>query len=298
LYSGDVGRFDKPIIEDPTLVFAEEHRDIDLMIMESTYGNRVHDPVVDMKPLLKKAINDTLDRGGSVIIPSFAYGRTQELLYFLHELYMTGEVSRVPVYVDSPLATNITNVFGEHPETFDEDAHETFLERGMNPFQFEGLKFVQSVEESMALNRDTSPHIVLAGSGMCEGGRVLHHLRHKIHDERNTVLIVGYMGKNTFGRLIQEKGDKYEADGRVGSPPKVRFYNKEYPLKARVITLGGFSAHGDKNELNRVLQKSNLRIKKLVLVHGEEEQSLAFARHLREEEFDVSVAYHGQSVEV
>ncbi|MBW1636555.1 MAG: MBL fold metallo-hydrolase [Deltaproteobacteria bacterium] len=298
LYSGDVGRFDKPIIEDPTLVFAEEHRDIDLMIMESTYGNRVHDPVVDMKPLLKKAIAKTLDRGGSVIIPSFAYGRTQELLYFLHELYMAGELPRVPVYVDSPLATKITNVFGEHPETFDEDAHETFLERGVNPFQFESLKFVQSVEESMALNRDTSPHIVLAGSGMCEGGRVLHHLRHKIHDERNTVLIVGYMGKHTFGRLIQEKGEKYESDGRVGPPPKVRFYNKEYPLKARVVTLGGFSAHGDKNELTRVLKESNLRIKKLVLVHGEEEQSLAFAENLRGDGFDVTVAYHGQSVDV
>ena len=298
MYSGDVGRFNKPIIQDPTLNFAEEHRDIDLMIMESTYGNRFHDPVIDMKPLLKKALTETFDRGGSVIIPSFSYGRTQELIYYLHELYLAGEVPRRPVYVDSPLATNITHVFGEHPETFDEETHATFLEKGINPFSFEQLKFVQSVEESMALNRDTRSHIVLAGSGMCEGGRVLHHLRHKIHDERNTVLIVGYMGENTFGRLLQKKGEAYAAGGRQGVPPSVRFYNKEYPLKARVVTLGGFSAHGDRNELTRVLKESNLRIKKIALVHGEEKQSMSFAEYLRGEGFDVVVPYHGQSVSV
>jgi len=298
LYSGDMGRFNKPIIQDPTLEFQEEHRDIDLLIMESTYGNRLHDPVVDMKPQLKNVLIETFARGGSVIIPSFSYGRTQELIYFLHELYMAGEVPQMPVYVDSPLATKITSVFGEHPETFDEETHAAFLERGVNPFSFEQLTFVQSVEESMALNRDGRPHIVLAGSGMCEGGRVLHHLRHKIHDERNTVLIVGYMGENTFGRLLQKKGEKYEADGRSGPPPQVRFYNKDYPLKARVITLGGFSAHGDKNELTRVLKESNLRIKKIALVHGEEEQSLSFSDYLKGEGFDVVVPHHGQSITI
>ena len=298
MYSGDLGRFDKPIIQDPTLKFAEEHRDIDLFIMESTYGNRLHDPVIDMKPQLKKVLVETFERGGSVIIPSFSYGRTQELIYFLHELYMADEVPPMPVYVDSPLATKITNVFGEHPETFDEETHAAFLERGVNPFSFDQLRFVQSVEESMALNRDSRSHIVLAGSGMCEGGRVLHHLRHKIHDERNTVLIVGYMGENTFGRLLQRRGEKYEAAGRKGVVPSVRFYNKDYPLKARVVTLGGFSAHGDKNELTRVLKESNLRIKKIALVHGEEDQSLAFAEYLREEDFDVVVPRHGQSITV
>ncbi len=296
LYSGDLGRFDKPIIEDPTLEFAEEHCDIDLMIMESTYGDRLHDPVVNMKPLLKEVLKETFARGGSVIIPSFSYGRTQELIYFLHELYLKKEVPPMPVYVDSPLATHITHVFGEHPETFDKETHQVFLERGINPFSFEQLKFVQTVEESMALNRDTRSHIVLAGSGMCEGGRVLHHLRHKIHDSRNTVLIVGYMGVNTFGRHLQRKGEEFEASGRQGKPPVVRFYNKEYPLNAHVVTLGGFSAHGDRNELLRVLKDSNLRIKKIALVHGEEEQSLAFAEHLRKEKFNVVVPHHGQSV--
>lgn len=298
LYSGDLGRFDKPIIKDPNLDFAPEHRNIDLMIMESTYGNRLHEPIRDMKPLLKKVLLETFDRGGSVIIPAFAYGRTQELIYFLHELYMAGEVPPMPVWVDSPLATDITNVFGEHPETYDSETHESFLRKGLNPFDFAQLKFVQNVEESMALNRDKKSHIVLAGSGMCEGGRVLHHLRHKIHDERNTVLIVGYMGQNTFGRHLQEVGEHYAADGRRGPAPMVRFYNKEYPLKARVVTLGGFSAHGDRNELMRVLKESNLAIKKIALVHGEEEQTLAFADYLQSEGFDVVVPFHGQSVAV
>ena len=298
LYSGDVGRFNKPIINDPTLDFDEKHRDVDLMIMESTYGCRFHDPVVDMKPLLKKALTEAFDRGGSVIIPSFSYGRTQELIYFLHELYLEKDIPPMPVWVDSPLATKITHVFGEHPETYDEETHEAFLRKGLNPFDFEQLKFVQSVEESMALNRDTRSHIVLAGSGMCEGGRVLHHLRHKIHDERNTVLIVGYMGQSTFGRHLQELGEKYAADGRQGPPPIVKFYNKEYPLKARVTTLGGFSAHGDRNEWMRLVKESNLNIKKIALVHGEEEQTLGFADYLREEGFDVVVPHHGKSVAV
>lgn len=298
MFTGDIGRFNKPIIQDPTLEFADEHRQIDLMIMESTYGDRLHDPVKDMKPMLKKVLTDAFARGGSVLIPAFAFGRTQELIYYLHELYLAREVPRVPVYVDSPLATDITHVFGEHPETYDEDTHVTFLENGLNPFNFEHLKFIQSVEESMALNRDTRSHIVLSGSGMCEGGRILHHLRHKIHDERNTILIVGYMGVNTFGRLIQEKAEAYEAAGRKGQAPTVRFYNKEYPLRARVVTLGGFSAHGDRDELLRVLHESNLEIQKIALVHGEEDQSLSFAKSLAKEGFDVTVPYQGQTVYV
>ncbi len=298
LYSGDLGRFNKPIIKDPTLNFAENHRNIDLLIMESTYGNRLHERMLDMKPLLKNALIETFDRGGSVIIPAFAYGRTQELLYFLHELYLAKEVPPMPVWVDSPLATQITHVFGEHPETYDQETHEAFLKRGLNPFDFSQLKFVQTVEESMALNRDQRSHVVLAGSGMCEGGRVLHHLRHKIHDERNTVLIVGYMGQNTFGRHLQEVGEKYNAEGRQGPAPLVRFYNKDYPLKARVVTLGGFSAHGDRNELMRVLKDSNLIVKKIALVHGEEEQTLAFAEYLRGAGYNVVVPRHGQSVVV
>lgn len=296
MFSGDIGRFDKPIIKDPNLQFAEADRHIDLLVMESTYGDRDHEPVKDMKPMLAKVVNDTYARGGSIIIPAFAYGRTQEILYFLHELLMEGAIPEMPVYVDSPLATKITRVFGEHPENYDEDAHDTFLERGVNPFKFKELRFVQSVEESMELNRDLRPHIVLAGSGMCEGGRVLHHLRHKIHDKKNTILIVGYMGQNTLGRRIQELAMAYEAEGYKGKAPTVKFYNKDYPLKAKVVTLGGFSAHGDRHECLRFLKESGLSIKKIAVVHGEEDQSLAFSEFLEQNGYTTEVPYRGQSI--
>jgi len=296
LFSGDVGRFGKPIVRDPTLVFAEEHRDIDLMLMESTYGDRHHDPDDDLKDRLRQVLETTFARGGSVIIPAFAYGRTQELIYFLHELYMEGAVRQVPVYIDSPLAINITNVFGRHQEDYDSDTRKEFLSHGVNPFAFGQLRFVQSVEESMAINRDQNSHIVIAGSGMCEGGRILHHLRHKIHNDKHTILIVGYMGSNTFGRLLQEKAAAYEANGRRGPAPAVRFYNKEYPLRARVVTLDGFSAHGDYEELQRVIRGSNLRVKKIALVHGEEEQIFAFEKRLHEAGYPVTVPRQGESV--
>jgi metallo-beta-lactamase family protein len=297
-YTGDIGRFDKPIIKDPTMDFSEEDRQIDLLIMESTYGDRLHEPVQDLKPQLKKILIETHGRGGSIIIPSFAYGRTQELLYTLHELYDETDVPRMPIYVDSPLATKITRVFGEHPEVYDEETHDTFLEKGKNPFSMDKIHFVGSVEESIALNHETKPHIVLSASGMCEAGRILHHLRYKIHNEKNTVLMVGYQAQNTLGRRILDLGLKYAEAGRKGKPPVVRFYNKEYPLKAHVVKLGGFSAHADKNEMLRFLKESNLKIKKIALVHGEEDQILSFADFLKKEGFSVVVPRHGESVEV
>jgi metallo-beta-lactamase family protein len=297
-YTGDLGRFNKPIIKDPALNFEETDRDIDLMIMESTYGNRFHEPLQDLKPKLKKVLTDTVERGGTVIIPAFAYGRTQELLYMLHELYNNNEVRPVPIFVDSPLATNITRVFGEHPEVYDRETHETFLAKGKNPFFFEKVRFVGSVEESMALNRDQTPHIVIAASGMCEAGRVLHHLRHKIHNPRNTILIVGYMAQNTLGRRILEQGENYEKSGRNGSPPLLKFLNKEYPLKAHVVKLGGFSAHGDRNEMFRFLKESNLHIHKIAVVHGEEDQSLSFAEFLNNQGFSAIVPKPGDTVHI
>lgn len=297
-YTGDIGRFDKPIVKDPTMNFGEEDRQIDLMIMESTYGDRVHEPVQDLKPQLKKILIETHARGGSIVIPAFAYGRTQELLYTLHEIYDENEVPRLPIYVDSPLATQITRVFGEHPEVYDQETHETFLKQGKNPFSLDKIHFVGSVEESIALNHETQPHVVISASGMCEAGRILHHLRYKIHNPRNTVLMVGYQAQNTLGRKILDLGLKYEEAGRKGSAPLVRFLNKEYPLKAHVARLGGFSAHADKNEMLHFLKKSNLKIKKIALVHGEEEQILSFADTLRREGFSVVVPKRGESLEV
>jgi metallo-beta-lactamase family protein len=297
-FSGDMGRFDKPIIEDPTLNFDEQDREVDLLIMESTYGDRLHEPIVDLKPRLKQVLVDTYDRGGTILIPSFAFGRTQELLYVLHELYNENEVPRFPVYVDSPLATKITRVFAEHPEVYDQETHQVFLQQGKNPFQFDQVNFVGSVEESMALNRDETPHIVVSASGMCEAGRILHHLRYKIHNSKNTILIVGYMAQHTLGRRILEQGEEYEKSGRKGKPPLLRFMNKEYPLKAQVVKLGGFSAHADKDEMRRFLQESNLKVKRIALIHGEEDQSLAFADDLRNDGFTVVVPRKGETLNV
>ncbi|MDY6824236.1 MAG: MBL fold metallo-hydrolase [Thermodesulfobacteriota bacterium] len=297
-YTGDIGRFEKPILRNPTLKFEEEDRDLDLLIMESTYGDREHEPVVDLKPKLKAMLNETFDRGGTVLIPSFAYGRTQELLYVIHELYEEGAVPRKPVYVDSPLATNITKVFAEHPEVYDRETHDTFLKNGQNPFDFKQVRFTESVEESMALMRETTPHIVISASGMCEAGRILHHLRHKAHNSLNTILIVGFMARHTLGRRIQEQGEAYAAAGRKGKPPLVKILGKEYPLKAEVVKIGGFSAHADKNEMMRFLKESNLNIKKIAVVHGEDEQSTAFGDMLRQAGYKTVVPKVGQTIRV
>ncbi|HBN26241.1 MAG TPA: exonuclease [Desulfobacteraceae bacterium] len=280
LYTGDIGRFGSPIIKNPTMTFPEEDRVIDLLIMESTYGNRLHEPMQDQKKQLKDVINSTFERKGTVIIPSFAFGRTQELLYTIHELYDNGDVPHFPVYVDSPLSTHLTKVYGEHPEVYDKATNQTFLQQGKNPFLFEQLRFISAVEESMALMREEKSHIVIASAGMCEAGRILHHLRNKIHNPRHTVLIVGYMAQNTLGRRILEQGREYAKSGRRGSPPLLKFLNKVYPLKAHVEILGGFSAHADNSELLRFVTESNLKIKKTAVVHGEEDQALAFAKHL------------------
>ncbi|MGA6925181.1 MAG: MBL fold metallo-hydrolase [Desulfosarcina sp.] len=294
-FSGDIGRYDKPILKDPASQFDQFGRHVDLMIMESTYGNREHEPVIDLRPRLKQVLTETFDQQGTVLIPSFAYGRTQELLYVIHELYDAGDVPRMPVYVDSPLATNITRVFAEHPEVYDRETHATFLQQGKNPFAFRQVKFTESVEASMALMREESPHIVISASGMCEAGRILHHLRYKIHDPKNTILIVGYMAAHTLGRRILDQGTAYQESGRVGDPPIVKILNKEYPLKARVVKIGGFSAHGDRNEMVRFLKESNLDVKRIAVVHGEVDQSLAFAEHLNDEGFAARVPRIGET---
>ena len=297
-FTGDLGRFDKPIIRNPTLNFEDEDRNIDLLIMESTYGDREHEPVVGLKPKLKDVMNRTFDRGGCLVIPSFAFGRTQELLYVIHELYDEGVVPRQPVYIDSPLAVKITRVFGEHPEIYDRETQKTFLSQGKNPFSFKEVRFIESVEDSMRLMRENKPHIVISASGMCEAGRILHHLRYKIHNAKNTILIVGFMAEHTLGRRIREMGEAYAAEGRRGEPPTVRFLNKEYPLKAEVVALDGFSAHADKNEMLKFLKESNIQIKRIALVHGEESQTLAFADFLKERGFSVTVPKRGETLSV
>ncbi len=297
-FTGDMGRFGKPIIENPTLVFPEEDRRVDLLVMECTYGNRTHDRISEVGQSLGRVVSETIERGGSLIIPAFAFGRTQEILYTLHELYREGKLPRIPVYVDSPLAANITKVYGEHPEVFNREAHKTFLEKGENPFSFPQIRFVGSVEESMALMKMEKPHIVIAGSGMCEFGRVVHHLRYKIHNPANAILIVGFMAENTLGRRLVEAGRRTAASGRRGRPPLLRFLGKKYPLRARVVTVNGLSAHADRRELIRFLKESNLVVKRIALVHGEEDQAEAFSRRLKREGYAVTIPRMGETIPV
>jgi metallo-beta-lactamase family protein len=297
-YTGDIGRYGTAILNDPCREFEPQHRHVDLLVMESTYGDRLHEPVQGLPDQLRRILLETHGRGGTLLIPSFAFGRTQELLYALHSLYAGGEVPRLPIYVDSPLATRMTKVYAEHPEVYDPQTHRAFLRQGKNPFDFKQVNFVTAVEDSMALMREDNPHIVIASSGMCEAGRILHHLRYKIHNPKNTILIVGYMAQHTLGRRILELGEAYAADGRRGQAPIVRFLNKTYPLRARVVRLGGFSAHGDRDEMVRFLNNSGLDIQRIALVHGEEDQSLALAEHLRGLGFKVDVPETGQTLTV
>ncbi|MFO8047526.1 MAG: MBL fold metallo-hydrolase [Desulfosudaceae bacterium] len=297
-YTGDLGRFGKDIIRDPNLNFPPEDRDIDLMLIESTYGNRTHGPITDLEGKLRDVLTRTIERGGTVVIPSFAYGRTQELLYTIHKLYNKKAVPRVPVHVDSPLASKLTRVFSEHPEVYDGEAHVDFLEKGINPFAFDNLHFTESVDDSMELMRDPTPHIVISASGMCEFGRILHHLRHKIHNPANTILVVGYMAENTLGRRILEEGRQYQNSGEKGSPPLMKILGKEYPLKARVEKIDGFSAHADKEELLRFVKESNLRIKKAAVVHGEADQARPFSRALEAEGIETVIPQPGQTLGV
>lgn len=295
-FSGDLGRFHKPIIQDPATDFPEDLKNVDLFIMESTYGNRTHEPTEAIKPKLQRIITETMEGGGTLLIPAFAFGRAQELIYFIHELYEENAVPKVPVYVDSPLSNNITKVFGEHPELYDMETHKTFLEKGKNPFNFDGINFVQTPEESMKLTQDNTPHIVLASSGMMEAGRILHHLRYKIHKHNTTILVSGYMAANTLGRRIAELSAVYEESQRKGPAPIVKILGKEYPLNARVEKIDGLSAHADKEEIKEFLRKSGLNIGQVALVHGEEEQMKPFADELRGEGYNVIIPFKGQTV--
>jgi metallo-beta-lactamase family protein len=206
------------------------------------------------------------------------------------------EIPQVPVFVDSPLAGKLTQVYGEHPELYDQETHKTFLEKGKNPFYFPMVRFTETVEESMELNRRTDPHIVLSASGMCEAGRILHHLRYKIHDPRHTVLIVGFMAEHTLGRRILELGAARRGHGQTGPAPMVRILGKEYPLRAHVETVSGFSAHADKHELLRFMDESGLQVAKVAVVHGEAEQSESFRDTLIAKGYDAFVPSKGDSL--
>lgn len=253
-FSGDIGRVELPIINDPEMPF-----DSDTLIMECTYGDKPHEsPEIAKQDLLDK-IKKTLARGGKVIIPSFAVGRTQELVYSIHRFMDAGDLPKVPVFVDSPLAVNVTDIFRKHPECFDEEALEMIKhDKHRAALGFDSLTYIRSVDESKALNGRNDPMIIISASGMMESGRVLHHLANNIHDDRSTLLIVSWMAPHTLGRRLLEGADK------------ARIYGEEYDVKIQVERVRGFSAHGGQHMLRDYALELRGRVKNVFLVHGEQ----------------------------
>ena len=258
-YSGDLGRYDIPIIRNPYVV-----TDSDILIIESTYGNRLHADIKDVSDKLAATINETISKGGKLIVPSFALERTQELIYFLHQLKLSKKIPDFPIFIDSPLAIDATSIFRIHPECFDDETIE-FMRTVEDPFGFSGLHYVSSVEESKSLNDIHTPMMIIAGSGMAEAGRILHHLKNNIGDPKNTVLIVGWQAENTLGRKIAEKW------------PEVPIFGEKYKLRCRVEVFNEFSAHADRNDLINWASAGKDRWQRVFVVHGEEEASLSLA---------------------
>jgi len=263
-YTGDLGRKDLPILRDPALV-----QDLDYLVTESTYGNRLHEDITQVEDHLAESVMETYSRRGKLIIPAFAVERTQEVVYTLHRLRKAGRIPSLPVYVDSPLAIDATEIFRLHPECFDEETNE-FLLREEDPFGFRGLRYLRNVEESKLLNEMDGPMIIISASGMCEAGRILHHLKNNVEDPRNTVLIVSYQAEHTLGRRIAEQRET------------VRIFGDEYRLRAQVRVIDAFSAHADRDELLGWIGKARTNLKTVFVVHGEEEESLALAKGISE----------------
>ena len=255
-YAVDLGRENLPLLNDPIVP-----KGLDYLIIETTYGGRTHAPIEEAQSKLREAISRTLRRGGKVLIPSFTLERAQEVIYFLNELLKEKLIPNVPIYVDSPLATEITEVFETYPDFMDEENRQA-IAKGESPFAFLNLRFIRDQKESKALNADKRPMIIIAGSGMCESGRILHHLQNNIEDSRNMVLVVGYMACDTLGRRIVDK------------QKIVRIFGIEYELNAEVVVINAMSAHADKNELMKFISGC-LPLKRIFLVHGEEEQAQA-----------------------
>ncbi len=266
-FTGDLGRKGMPILRDPECV-----RDIDYLIIESTYGDRLHDPIEAAGKQLEEVVANTYKRGGKVIVPAFSVGRTQELVYALHRLTVAHKLPHVPIFVDSPLSVNVTEIFRLHPECYDEELNQFIsLGKRRDPFGFHRLAYVRSVEKSKELNFLREPAVIISASGMCEAGRILHHLKNNIEDPRNTVLIVGWQAPHTLGRRLVEH------------QPRVKIFGEEYSLKARVETINGFSAHADRDELLDYARQIGIdQVTTAFVVHGEEAASLALADGLRE----------------
>ena len=278
-FTGDLGRKNMPILRDPAPVPPAE-----LLITESTYGGRNHDGSEMLAEDLGAVVRRTAERGGKVLIPAFSLGRTQTIVYFLHQLIQSGALGRLPIYVDSPLSAAATAVFRIHAECFDDETAK-LLDADPDIFGEQMVTYTRAVEESKRLNSVHGPAIIIAASGMCEAGRILHHLKHNIGDPRNTVIIVGFQAPNTFGRRLVEKR------------PELRIHDGMHKLNAEVVVLNGFSGHAGRDELLAMLTPLKDQAKKTRLVHGDPDQAEALGKTLRERGFaDVVYPDRGDSV--
>jgi metallo-beta-lactamase family protein len=263
-FTGDLGRKNLPILRDPEILPPSKY-----LISECTYGNRFHKSVLNIDEVLEEMINKVAARGGKIIIPAFSLERTQEVVFHLNLLWQQNKIPEMPIYVDSPLSGNITEVFAGHSECFDEQTRREFIDNRINPFGFGRLQYIRDVEESKSLNGQKTPMIIIAASGMCEFGRVLHHLRNNIEDARNMVLIVGYQAENTLGRKLIDK------------LPVVNIFGKPYRVQAEVQVVDAFSGHADRSDL--IFHHSQIKgLEQTFLVHGEESQGLTFCDILKE----------------
>ena len=280
-FTGDLGRRGLPILRDPAAVPAA-----DLLITECTYGGRTHAPVDLLADSLAHLMRRTMERGGKVIVPAFSLGRTQTLVYFLHVLAGQGKLAKLPVFVDSPLAVNATEVFRLHPECFDDETWE-LLQKDEDLFGGQLVRYVRSVDESKSLHYHKNPCMIIAASGMCEAGRIVHHLKNHLTDPRNTVLIVGFQAPHTLGRRLVEK------------QPEVRIHDQLIPVKAEIAVMNGFSCHADRTDFADFLGPLAGEVGKARLVHGEPDQAAALMTTLQEKGYkDVAYPERGDTVTI
>ena len=281
-FTGDIGSRNRPILRDP-----QPLAPCDYLISESTYGGKTHEPPQEAKNKLGEIVKRTASRGGKVIIPAFAVGRTQEIVHILDQLENEGTLPRIPVFVDSPLAVNATNVFIAHPECFDRDLR-NYMRNDPEPFGFNKLNYIRNVERSKELNFMPEPMIIISASGMCEAGRILHHLRNNIEDPRNTVMMVGYCAEHTLGRRIIEKHEE------------VRIFGDRHPLNCEVAVMNHYSAHADEPGMVEFISHHDPKeLRNIFLVHGDLNRQEKFKEALAQAEYNnVSIPDHGESVDL
>ncbi len=280
VFTGDLGRKNMPILPDP-YTFEEA----DVLLSESTYGDRAHEPMGDVDGKIEALIKEATEKKSKIIIPAFAVDRTQTFIYRLHKLCDAGRCYNIPIYVDSPLAVSVTDVYRLHPECYSEETHR-FLASNGDPFGFARLQYTHSVEESKRLNNITGPVIIISASGMCEGGRVLHHLLNSVADPNNIIFMIGYCADGTLGRQI------------MNGAKQIKIFGEPCPLNAKVVVMDSFSGHADKNELLQFVMDFKKKPKQVILVHGEEQASLTYAETLKQNGLSATVPHPGDKFEL